>query len=592
LHVLDNGRTVPLGTAKQQVLLAVLLLHPNEVVPRDRLIDELWGERPPPTAVKAVQVYVSQLRKALPGNGNAIATHANGYLLELVPDELDAIRFEHIVTAARASAAAGSVEEASQSFERALALWRGRVLAGLPFESYASTDVERLEELRLAAVMDRIDCELALGRHDRVIGELEQLVAEHPLVEQLHGQLMLALYRSGRQAEALRAYRDARDTLVEQFGIEPSAPLQRLEHAILVQDASLEAPTGVARIGERTTPTPTPPATPSRPQMPPPRRRRTLFASATLVVVALAVAAGLLATRDSAAGLTEVRPNHVGVIDPETNTVMDEIRVGIRPGPVAFGGGSVWVGNLEDRTLTRIDPEQRSTAATISLEGRTPTGLTFGASAVWVAHGEGGELSRIDPKLERVTETLQVATPSSQLGTVDFGDGSVWAVYGDSTIARVDPLAVRVSGSAYRVETLYAVVVARGLVWVTNSPQATVTRFNPATFEQGPVGAIRVWRTPVAIAFGEGAIWVANRDDDKVTRIDPATTGTTTVPVGDGPTAIAVGAGSVWVANERAGTISRIDASTYEVVRTIEVGDTPTGIAFGAGAVWVTMQAR
>ena len=128
--MLDDGLTVPLGTAKQQALLAVLLLHANEVVPRDRLIDELWGEQPPPTAVKAVQVYVSQLRKALPGNGSAIATRANGYLLELVPDELDAIRFEGMVTEARARAAAGAAEEASRLFEQALALWRGRALAG------------------------------------------------------------------------------------------------------------------------------------------------------------------------------------------------------------------------------------------------------------------------------------------------------------------------------------------------------------------------------------------------------------------------------------------------------------------------------
>ena len=188
-------------------------------------------------------------------------------------------------------------------------------------------------------------------------------------MERLHGQRMLALYRSGRQADALRAYREARETLVDQFGIEPSAPLQRLEHAILLQDASLDAPTGVARIGEPTPPPP--PSTPPRPQMPSPRRRRAMFATAALVVVALIGAIALLATRDSAAGLSEVRPNHVGVIDPETNTVQDEIQVGIRPGPVVVGGGSVWVGNLDDQTLTRIGTAQRSTVATIPLDDRT-----------------------------------------------------------------------------------------------------------------------------------------------------------------------------------------------------------------------------
>ena len=588
---------MPLGTAKQQALLAVLLLHANEVVTRDRLIDELWGERPPHTAVKAVQVYVSQLRKALPGNGSAITTRADGYLLELAPEALDALQFESMVTEARARAAAGSVKEASRSFEQALALWHGRALAGLSFKSYANTDIERLEELRLAAVMDRIDCELALGRHDRVIGELEQLVAKHPLVEQFHGQRMLALYRSGRQAEALHAYRVARDTLVDQFGIEPSAPLQRLEHAILVQDASLDAPTGVARIGEPSAPQP---PTPPGPQTPPSRRRRALLATAALVVVALVVVAAVLATRNSASSLSEVRPNHVGVIDPGTNTIVDEIQVGIRPGPIAGGGGSVWVGNLDDRTLTRLDPWRRSKTATIELGDRMPTALAGEGGTVWVAHGQRGELSRVDPGSGRVTDTLTVATPSPQAGDVDVGEGSVWAVNGDSTMTRVDPFAVSVSGSERVDATPTAVVEAEGLVWVANSTRAgnsnvgdnppSVTRFKPGRLEEGPIGTpIIVGRAPVAMAFGEGAIWVANRDSSSVTRIDLDTNAKTTLGV-PFPTAIAVGAGSVWVASMKLRRVFRIDPETYDG-QEIKVGNSPAGIAVYAGAVWVTMQA-
>jgi YVTN family beta-propeller protein len=312
---------------------------------------------------------------------------------------------------------------------------------------------------------------------------------------------------------------------------------------------------------------------------------------AALVVVGLVVAAALLATGDSAGGLSGIRPNHVGVIDQETNTIVAEIQVGIRPGPVVVGGGSVWVGNLDDQTLTRIGAATRSTTATIPLDDRTPTGVAFGEGAVWVAHGQRGELSRVDPQFEQLTDTLDVATPSSQLGAVAVGAGSVWGVYGDSTMVRVDPRDVSTTGSSFVDETPWAAVVAGGLVWVANAPQASVTRFNPSTFEQGPIGRpISVGRAPVAIAFGEGAIWVANRDDDRVTRIDPATTATTPIPVGDGPTAIAVGADSVWVANTAAGTISRIDPVTYEV-QTIEVGNAPAGIAVGAGMVWVTVQA-
>jgi YVTN family beta-propeller protein len=321
-------------------------------------------------------------------------------------------------------------------------------------------------------------------------------------------------------------------------------------------------------------------------------RRPVVLAVVAAVVVTLVGAAAFLATRDSTGGLSEVRPNHVGLIDPTTNQVVDEIQVGIRPGPVDVGLGSVWVGNLQDRTLTRIDQRERSISGTIPLENRTPTGLAVGAGAVWIAHGQRGQLSRVDPQFNQVTKTIDVAGAESQRGAVDVGAGSVWTVYGDSTVARINPAAVRVSGSSFAGTSPTAVVVASGFVWVANSGDATVSRFNPSTFEEGPIGIpISVGRTPNGIAFGEGAIWVVNTGDDRITRIDPSTTATTPIPVGDGPTAVAVGAGSVWVANTAEGTVSRIDPATNHVVRIIEVGNAPAGVAVGGGLVWVTVQA-
>jgi DNA-binding SARP family transcriptional activator len=204
LEVRDGGRSLSLGTAKQQALLAVLVLHANEFVPRERLIDELWGATPPPTAAKAIQVYVSHLRKLLAHNGDEpIGTRAGGYVLSLDGEGVDALSFERIAREAREKAAAGEAEQAASLFREALALWRGPALAGLSFESGARNEVERLEEERLAVLMDRIDCDLGLGRHEQLVGELEGLVAQHPLRERLRSQLMLALYRSGRQADAL-----------------------------------------------------------------------------------------------------------------------------------------------------------------------------------------------------------------------------------------------------------------------------------------------------------------------------------------------------------------------------------------------------
>jgi len=241
LEARDGERTMSLGGARQRALLAILLLHAGEVVSVDRLIDELWGEEPPATAAHTIQVFVSRLRKALePGGFDRLLTRAPGYLLELEPDELDLSRFERLVERARGEAASGSSSAAAATLRDALALSRGPALADFAFEPFAQAPAARLEELRLATLEERIDADLACGRHAELVGELEALVREHPLRERLRGQLMLALYRSGRQAEALDLFQAGRRALVDELGIDPSPALQRLERAILQQDASLE----------------------------------------------------------------------------------------------------------------------------------------------------------------------------------------------------------------------------------------------------------------------------------------------------------------------------------------------------------------
>ena len=237
----EGGQRLPLPSGRHGALLALLLLHANEVVPTDRLIDELWGNEPTENAATALYGYVSQLRKALGDGGRQLLrTRAPGYLIELESAQLDATRAEALVADGRAALRAGEPARAATILREALSLWRGPPLTELAFESFAQVEIRRLEELRLAALEERIEADLALGRHGDVIGELEALVAEHPLRERLRGQLMLALYRGGRQAEALAAYQDGRRALVEELGIEPSRPLQELEQAILRQDPALE----------------------------------------------------------------------------------------------------------------------------------------------------------------------------------------------------------------------------------------------------------------------------------------------------------------------------------------------------------------
>jgi YVTN family beta-propeller protein len=338
-----------------------------------------------------------------------------------------------------------------------------------------------------------------------------------------------------------------------------------------------------------------PPSDAIEPTLPPQVWRRPRWLAAAGLAVVAVIAVFFLTTRGSGGGLGHVDPNHLGVIDPATNEIVDQIQVGIRPGPVAVGPDTVWVGNLDDRTLTKIDAKQRASSGTFSLDNRTPTGIAVGAGSVWVAHGAIGKLAQVDPQFGQVAGTIDIAGEAlgTTNGAVTVGEGSVWAVYGDSTIARVDPASMTVVGRTFAGAAPAGVVVQSGYVWVVNTDGATVQRYQPSTFEEGPLGSpTSVGQRPTAIAAGEGAVWVVNTGSDTVTRIDPGTPPTTeAIRVGDGPAAIAVGAGAVWVANAADGTVSRIDPRSYEVVKVIETGNAPWGIAVGDGFVWVSVQA-
>jgi len=249
LEVVGEHGLVRLGGPKQRATLAILLLNANRVVSVDRLADDLYAGAAPVTAVTQVQRHVSELRKTL-GSASVIETRPPGYLIRVAPDQLDLGRFERLMDAASDALRGGGAERASASLRDALALWRGPPLGDFAYEPFAQTAIERLQEIRLAALEQRIDADLALGRHAELVGELEQLAAENPLRERFRAQLMLAFYRSGRQAEALGAFRSARETLVEELGLEPTRALSDLERAILSHDPSLDLESGAPRLTE------------------------------------------------------------------------------------------------------------------------------------------------------------------------------------------------------------------------------------------------------------------------------------------------------------------------------------------------------
>jgi predicted ATPase/DNA-binding SARP family transcriptional activator len=239
LEVEDERGLVRIAGRRERALLAILLLRPGETISRERLIDALWESELPESGSGALQVYVSRLRKAI---GNTVVRRGGGYALEVAQEAVDAQRFERLVAEGRAALAAGSWEQARALLLEANGLWRGQALADFAGDGFALAETARLEELRTAAHEDRLEAELRLGRHAEAVPALEALVAEHPLRERPRGQLMLALYRSGRQAEALEAYRRTRELLVGELGIEPGPELQRLERAILAHESALAGP--------------------------------------------------------------------------------------------------------------------------------------------------------------------------------------------------------------------------------------------------------------------------------------------------------------------------------------------------------------
>jgi predicted ATPase/DNA-binding SARP family transcriptional activator len=263
LEVYDGDRPLQLGGTKQRALLAMLLLNANRVVSSDRLIDALWGEKPPETAQTALQVHVSHLRKLLePDQGRrgheVLVTQAPGYVLRTGEEQLDTVGFDRLLESGRDALAGGRAELATRTLAEALSLWRGPPLAEFSYEAFAQVEIDRLGALHLEALEERIEADLALARHAEVVGELEALVVEHPLRERLRRQLMLALYRSGRQAEALGAYQDARRVLVDELGIDPSTELQALEKAILNQDPTLAVEAGAPAVRTNLPVPPTP----------------------------------------------------------------------------------------------------------------------------------------------------------------------------------------------------------------------------------------------------------------------------------------------------------------------------------------------
>jgi ABC-type transport system substrate-binding protein/DNA-binding SARP family transcriptional activator/outer membrane protein assembly factor BamB len=525
-----GGQRVEVRRRLQRALLAVLALDVNRVHSTDQLIDALWGEEPPQSASVALYGLVSALRKLLePDSVDALRTREHGYVLELPAEDVDSGEFELLAAEGRRALAAGDAALASTKLAEALRLWRGPPLHDLSSFRFAQDAIGRLEEMRLAAEEARIDADLAQGRAGELVAELESLIAAHPLRERLRAQLMLALYRAGRQADALAVYREARAALVDGLAIEPSAELQELERAILRQDPALSQKSAPQE--EAADPVERP-------------RRRRVWPVAAGAAVAGVIAAGVLAvTRDAKPQSLRVPANGVGVI--EDGAVVSAGALGKPPSDMAAGADSLWVTSADEQTLSRVDPETGDVRGTIPV-GSGATAVAADDAAVWVANSLAGTVERIDPRAERVVQTITLHGAPS------------------------------------------AIALRRGIVWVANRDRGTVSRFNARTGAQ--VGReAAVGPSTTALAVGAGGLWVADEDRGVVLHLDQRRlTLLDTIPVGNGPVDLAVDGHSVWVANNIDGTVSRIDAVRGVEVARVAVGDGPRGLAPTADGIWVS----
>jgi DNA-binding SARP family transcriptional activator len=533
-------------------VLALLLLHANEVVSSDRLIDALWGESPPESAANMLQGYVSRLRKTLEpenrrGEHERLVSRPPGYVLHVRADQLDAERFERLAREGRLLLEDGNVSAAADRLRAALSLWRGGALADLAYEAFARADIDRLEELRLETLEDRIDAELALGRHQPLVAELRELVEQHPLRERLRAQLMIALFRSGRQAEALETYREGRRLLLDELGIEPGIALRELEHAILRQDPALGAPS-VA-----------PPAIAGR-------HGRRWPVVAVCIVAAAAVSAAVLTTR----GHSNVRPVATDLLAGDNGELWSAN--GGSPGHTPFGVGNgtvaVWHPGPTVRPF-RVGPNVLGDEEQTTLAADSP-----GSASVWVGNKDSRTVRQLDRATGQVLLAIHGVTPGglAAIGDSSAGD-TVWASDPNrNLLVRIDEHQKRIVRRIH-IPNRPARVAAEGdAVWVISR-------------DEGP-GAAQPTR------LTKPALWhIDPRTNKRVARIGLPLT----------PIRVVLGAGSVWVSAQRVlsargtsidATVFRIDPATNRIVARIPLRTQAVdGILVSHGAVWAAIPA-
>ena len=634
LEVLDEGKPLPLGGAKQRSALAMLLLARNQVVSRDRLIEGLWGASPPPTAAATLDTYLSRLRRVLPGAGDTprLVTKPPGYRLRVEAGELDLERFETLLERARMARVSGDAGTAARELREALDLFRGTPLEDLVHAPFAQDELGPLEELRVTALERRLEADLADGRGAELVRELDVLTARNPFRETFWAELMLALYRSGRQVEALDAFDRARRILAEQLGLEPGQALKQLQSQILRQDPSLEpgeavraaaavstpseeAGRGRGAIPDRSASAPVrvpplgPPATQPAPdgdhvrtRSPRTSRRRAALGATAALAAALAVLIPLLV-----GGGEEARGAYrlgTVLIDLSTGEQIDSIplsRLPVSAYPV-FADGHFWVNNWSPFEYVEIDARSGSIVRSINPpardpdvqeEGRSITPFVVDGDVMWVTSAY--DLVKMDIGLGREVDRFELDALGEGSGLAEgvaVGAGSVWVSrdVGQGQILRLDPVSGTPEHVWNGVTPYLNLKFGDGSLWVAD--ERGLARIDADTNLLRRVGGIQGncgRGVGGCVAAGGGSGWTSHINKGEVLKVDEAGQIAATYPLGVGSGWMAFADGIVWVGNLDEGTVTGIDGVTGATIHTYRF-DHPVGpVAAGDGVLLVSL---
>jgi YVTN family beta-propeller protein len=592
----SNGRVIAEGRfpgRQGRLLFAYLVAEQGRAVPRDELAEALWGESPPATWDKALTVGVSKLRGLLTDLGLDGATALTGafgcYRLELPEGSwVDVIVAANAVQEAEEALAVGDVEKAKAAAALAASLVEQPFLPGEE-GTWVEEKRRELTDIRGRALTALADACLRSGDASGAVKWAEQAIVLAPYRETGYRRLMEAHTVAGNRAEALQVYERCRRLLAEELGAYPSPETESVYRELLEAPGS-HAQTGAASERPPLDAAARVPNAQRRSRSPVARvaTRRNVAVVTLAVAVTAAAVAGLLATRTEGESPADaVSPNSIVALDA-SGSIAATVSVGARPVAITSGAGALWVANLDDQTVTRVDVPSRQAVRTIPI-GDTPTGIAAARTGVWVTDG-AGDVSKIDPRYDRVAFARPLRASVGFFGgtarPVLAAFGSIWIVSPDGVVLRLDP-------ASGRVETVgvgnlpSAIAAGAGSVWVTNSSEGTVTRIDPATLvtKTVPVG-----NGPAAVAVNAAGAWVANAGDNALVRIDTDTNAVaSTTPVGDGPAAVVSTSAALWVANSRDGTVMRLDPRSGKVSKTIRLGGAPSALAAADGQVWVAI---